>query len=432
MGSPVYARDRVWYSAAMRNFLKGRLLFVRICLLTSVFLLVLIGILTIYYVGHPKEMSPASTMTKLSDMTDLMGFWKKQVVFAVVGVAGFVGANLVNYRRLGAVSHWLYAVILVLLVYLDVSRYVVPLPLAPEIKGAHCWIKLGIGSIQPSELCKLTYILALAWYLRYRSNYRRLRSLIGPFTLTLLPIVLILVEPDLGTVMLMMPVLFTMLFMAGARVKHLVLIMLLAVLVSPFLWLKMQSYQRSRVSAVLLQSKWIRDKAEQVPAFGEILVGHQFSQRRWRSESGYHITRSKYAIASGGWVGQGVGRGPFLKYNFLPFRHNDFVFSAIAHQGGFLGCFALLGLYVILAICGLEIAADNIDPFARLVAVGIVAMIVVEVLVNVGMTLGLMPITGLTLPFVSYGGSSLLVNMMAVGLLNNIGRCRPFTVAPKK
>jgi len=131
-------------------------------------------------------------------------------------------------------------------------------------------------------------------------------------------------------------------------------------------------------------------------------------------------------------AGQGLGRGPFVKYNFLPYRHNDFVFSVIAHQGGLLGCLALLGLYVVLAICGLEIAADNIDPFARLMAVGIVAMIVVEVLVNVGMTLGLMPITGLTLPFVSYGGSSLLVNMMAVGLLNNIGRSRPFTVAPKK
>ena len=418
----------MWYSVAMRNFLKGRLLFVRICLLTSIFLLVLIGILTIYYVGYPKETSPAS------DMTRLTGFWKKQVVFALAGVAGFVGANLVNYRRLGAISHWLYGGVLILLVLLDISRYVVPLPFIPETNGAHCWIQIGKGypAIQPSELCKLTYIIALAWYLRYRSNYRRFRSLLGPFALTLLPIVLILIEPDLGTVMLMMPVLFVMLFVAGARAKHLAFIILLAVLVSPLLWLKMQPYQRSRISAVLLQSRWVREKAEQVPVVGRILVGGKFSERQWQRHGGYHITRSKYAIASGGLAGQGVGRGPFIKYNLLPYRHNDFVFSVLAHQGGFLGCFALLGLYVILAICGLEIAANNIDPFARLMAVGIVAMIVVEVLVNVGMTLGLMPITGLTLPFVSYGGSSLLVNMMSVGLLNNIGRCRPFTVAPKK
>ena len=426
--SSVYAGCRVWYSSTMRNFLKGRLLFVRICLLTSVCLLVLTGILMIYFVGHPAQTRAASRRA----IEDLGGYWRKQAAFVVVGVAAFVAVNLVNYRRLGAVSHWLYAAVLVLLVYLDISQYVVPLPFAPLVKGAYCWIKVGGASIQPSELCKLAYILALAWYLRYRSNYRSFRSLIGPFVLTLLPIVLILIEPDLGTVMLMMPILFIMLFMAGARVKHLVLIILLAILVSPFLWLKMQSYQRLRVSAVLLQNDWIRQKAGQVPAFGKALVGGPFNPRRWRSTSGYHLSQSKYAIASGGVTGQGLGQGPFLKYDILPFRHNDFIFSVIAHQGGFFGCLAFLGLYVIVAFCGLEIAADNIDPFARLVAVGIVAMIVVEVLVNVGMTLGLMPITGLTLPFVSYGGSSLLVNMMAIGLLNNIGRCRPFTVAPKK
>ena len=130
-------------------------------------------------------------------------------------------------------------------------------------------------------------------------------------------------------------------------------------------------------------------------------------------------------------TGTGTGRGPFVKYNFLSERHNDFVFSVIAHQWGFLGCLGLLLLYVLVVMCGLEIAAHNTDPFARLLAMGIVAMFVVEVAINVGMTLGLMPITGLTLPFVSYGGSSLLVNMMAVGLLNNVGRCRPFTVAPR-
>jgi cell division protein FtsW (lipid II flippase) len=411
----------------MRNFLKGRLLFVRICLLTCAFLLVLVGIVTIYCIGHPAETSPASSKA----IKDLAGLWRKQMVFAGVGIAGFVGMNLVNYRRLGAISHWIYGAILILLVYLDISKKL-PLPFVYETNGAYCWINLGSFSIQPSELCKLAYIIALAWYLRYRSNYRRFRSLIGPFALTLLPMALILVEPDLGTVMLMMPVLFTMLFMAGARGKHLVLIILLAALASPFLWSVMRPYQRSRVSAVLLQNKWIRDKAEEVPAFGGILVGGKFVARRWQSSGGYQLDRSKYAVASGGLAGQGFGRGPFIKYNLLTYRQNDFIFSVIAHQGGFLVCLALLGLYVILAFCGLEIAADNIDPFARLLAVGIVAMIIVEVLVNVGGTLGLMPITGLTLPFVSYGGSSLLVNLMAVGLLNNVGRSRPFTVAPKK
>jgi len=413
----------------MRNFLKGRLLFVRLCLLASVLALVAVGILTIYAVGNPIESSPAT------DMALLAGNWKKQLVFAAVALAGFVAANLVNYRRLGAVSFSIYGVILVLLAYLVISRYVVQLPFAaPSRDGVHRWIVFhpSLPRVQPSEFCKLAYVLALAWYLRYRSNYRRFRSLVGPFALTLLPMVLILVEPDLGTVLLMMPVFFALLFVAGARVKHLVLVVLLAVLVSPGLWLKMQDYQRTRISGVVLQSRWVRAKAQEAPTFGKLLVGRRFTERQWRNDWGYQLIRSKFAVASGGLTGNGFGQGPFIKYNFLSDRHNDFIFSVIAHQWGFLGSLIFLGLYVVLIACGLEIAASNTDPFARLLAVGIVAMFVVQVVVNVGMTLGIMPITGLTLPFVSYGGSSLLVNMMAVGLLNNIGRCRPFSVAPKK
>jgi cell division protein FtsW (lipid II flippase) len=209
-------------------------------------------------------------------------------------------------------------------------------------------------------------------------------------------------------------------------------VVVLAVLVSPALWSKMRPYQRTRISSVVLQSEWVREKAEESPVISGVLVGGKFSERRWQNDWGYHLIRSKYAVASGGWAGRGLGRGPFIKYDFLPERHNDFIFSVIAHQWGFLGCLAFLSLYVILFACGLEIAVSNTDPFARLLAVGIVAMFVVQVLVNIGMTLGIMPITGLTLPFVSYGGSSLLVNMMAIGLLNNVGRCRPFSVAPKK
>ncbi len=414
----------------MRNFLKGRLLPVRICLLATMVALLAIGIATIYIVGHPLERSPAS------DAAELAGYWKKQLVFAFVGFGGFVAANLVNYRRLGAVSHWIYAITVVLLAVILVGKYV-SLPFVPLRGGAHRWIVLEIGShslpaIQPSEFCKLAYILALAWYLRFRSNYSRFGALVGPFAVTLLPMVLILLEPDLGTVLLMMPVFFTMLFVAGARIKHLAMVILLAVVVSPAMWFMLRPYQRTRISSVLLQSQWIREKAEQSPALGRLLVGGKFTERRWRNDWGYHLVRSKYAVASGGLGGAGYGRGPFVKYDFLPERHNDFIFSVIAHQMGFVGCCAFLLLYVLLVACGLEIAVHNTDPFARLLAMGIVAMFVVEVSINVGMTLGLMPITGLTLPFVSYGGSSLLVNMMAVGLLNNVGRCRPFSVAPRR
>ncbi len=405
----------------------------RLCLLAAVLILIGIGIATIYSVGNPAEHSPDSQGEDLSNK------WEKQVVFAIVGLAGFIVINSINYRRFGSISYWIFAGVLVLLVILLVSKYIVVLPFAKPIQGTYRWISLSVGGyslprLQPSEFCKLAYILALAWYLRYRSNYRNFKALIGPFALALLPMVLILPEPDLGTVLLMMPILFTMLFVAGAKVRHLLIIIFMAIMVSPLLWSKMEDYQRIRISSVLLQSDWLREKAEKKPWLGEILVGTKFTERQWRNDWGWHLIRSKYAVASGGinsGKGYGFRRGPFVKYNFLKERHNDFIFAIIAQQWGFWGCLGLLGLYVLIVSCGLEIAANNTDPFGKLLAIGIVAMFVVEVIINVGMTVGLMPITGLTLPFVSYGGSSLLVSMVSVGLLNNIGRCRPFSLAPK-
>jgi cell division protein FtsW (lipid II flippase) len=401
---------------------------VRLLLLGASAALVGIGIATIYAVGHPAEPSPAAQAAELGH------FWKKQLIFAAAGVAAFIVVNLINYRRLGAAGYWIYGLVLGLLALLLVGRYLVKLPFVPEIRGTHRWIAFSIAgwelpSVQPSEICKVAYILAMAWYLRYRSNYAGMKALIGPFALTVLPMVLILLEPDLGTVMLMMPILFVMLFVAGAKVRHLLVIVLLAVLVSPLMWWKMKPYQRIRISSVLLQNESVRQMAEQYPVLGEILVGERFSERQWNQRWGYHLMRSKFAVAAGGTTGYGFGRGPFVKYDFLPDRQNDFIFAAIAHQWGFWGCLALFGLYGLVIGAGLEIAVHNTDPFGRLLAVGIVAMFAVEVIVNVSMTMGLMPITGLTLPLVSYGGSSLLVSMMAVGLLNNVGRCRPFGMA---
>ena len=409
----------------MFSFLTGRLVIVRLALLGSALALLAVGIATLYAVGHPAEPSPVARMDDLT--------WKKQLMFACIGLGGFLAANLINYRRLGAMSYWLFGAVLMLLAMLLVSRYLVPLPFAPPSREAvHRWIVLHpkLPMIQPSEFCKIIFILALAWYLRYRSNYRSFTALIGPFALTILPMVLILLEPDLGTVLLMMPILFTMLFVAGAKVRHLLIIVLLAVLVSPLMWYKMKTYQRTRMSSVLLQNEWVREKAEQNQRLGKVLVGKRFSTKDWNERWGYHLTRSKFAVASGGLTGYGWRKGPFIKYSFfLPESHNDFIFAVIAHQWGFLGSLGLLGLYLVMIGCGLEIAGNNTDPFGRLLAVGITAMFAVQVVVNVSMTVGLMPITGLTLPLISYGGSSLVVSMIALGLLNNVGRSRPFGTA---
>jgi len=412
----------------MYSFLQGRLIIVRVILLTATLALLAVGVMVIYSVGNPADPGPAT------QTADLANLWKKQLVFAVIGAAGFIAVNLINYRRLGAISYWIYALALLLLATLLLDK-IVDVPFVPVINYTRRWLRIGTSStflqVQPSEFCKLAYILALGWYLRYRSNYRSFTALIGPFALTLLPMVLILAEPDLSTMLLMMPILFTMLFVAGAKVKHLLAIAIIALLLSPLFWHTMKPYQRTRISSVLLQHERIRHSAQQNPTLAKILVGTRFSTKQWKDNWGYHLIRSKYAVASGGMNGYGFRKGPFIKYNFLPARHNDFIFAVIAQQWGFIGCLTLLGLYVIIIYCGLEIAANNTDPFGRLLATGIITMFAAQIIVNVSMTMGLMPITGLTLPLVSYGGSSLMVNMCSVGLLNNVGRSRPFTVAPK-
>lgn len=412
----------------MLSVFQGRLIIVRIILLVAMLGLISIGIASIYASGHPAGVDEHVRGASL---------WKKQLVLACVGLFAFFLLNLIDYRWMGPLSFWMYAACLCVLAFILVCKYGNILPsIVPCRNYAYRWINIGFGGfkqqIQPSELCKILYILALAWYLRFRKNYRHFRGLVGPFALTILAMGLIIKEPDLGTTLLLMPILFAMLFVAGAKVKHLLIIILMGASVSPMLWGKLDMYQRSRISSFLLQSEKVREKVKKDTDFSELLTGREhFSESRWKQYSGYHLIHSKRAIASGGLTGYGFRKGPYIKYPQLPERHNDFIFAIIAHQWGLVGCLVVFLLYAVIVACGMEIAWNNTDPFARLIAVGILTMLMVQVIVNTCMTVGLMPITGLTLPLVSYGGSSLIVNIMAIGILNNIGRARPFTVAGK-
>ena len=414
------------------EFLNGRMLLTRLLLLASAAGLVVIGVMMIYASGNPAESDnpPGSEVSPKADeqISTTATLWQKQLIFAGVGLVGFVIMNSFNYRKLGSASFWLYAAIIILLAILLLDR-IVDLPFVPLKKGSRRWIVFGsIAQFQPSEFFKLIYVIALGWHLRYRSNYRNLSTLLPPFILTLLPMMLILFEPDLGTVLLMMPVFLAMLFIAGAKTKHLFTIIALAVLVFPVLWFQMHDYQRMRISSVLLQDKidgsesWFKQEAERHHWFAKALGLGSERIRNWEVGEGYQLMRSKLAIASGGFYGQGFREGPFIKYKFLPERHNDFIFALVCHQWGFAGAVLVMGLYALLIACGVEIAGSSADSFGCYIAAGLTAVFAIQVVVNVGMTIGIMPITGITLPFVSYGGSSLLVNIMSVGLLNNIAR----------
>jgi cell division protein FtsW (lipid II flippase) len=403
------------------EFLKGRLLVTRLLLLASAAGLVIIGIMMIYASGNP-------AVSDSEQLSTTAGLWQKQCIFAAAGLLGFIIMNSFSYRKLGPASFWLYTAIIVLLAILLLDR-VVDLPFVPLKKGSRRWIVFGsLAQFQPSEFFKLIYVIALAWHLRYRSNYRNFSTLLPPFILTFLPMMLILLEPDLGTVLLIMPVFLTMLFIAGAKVKHLLAIILLAILAFPVLWLQMHDYQRMRISSVLLQNRidgsesWLRQEAEKHSWLAKALGVGAERIGNWEIGEGYQLMRSKLAIASGGFSGQGFREGPFIKYKFLPERHNDFIFALICHQWGFAGAVLVMALYALLITCSIEIAAASFDVFGGYIAAGIAAIFAIQVIVNVGMTIGIMPITGITLPFVSYGGSSLLVNIVSAGLLNNIAR----------
>ncbi len=346
----------------------------------------------------------------------------KQLVWTAVGLVAMAVTVMVPYRRLGEGSYIIFGVALVLLV----AVFVLPSAICPVKNGARRWIRPVPGKdvlLQPSEIAKFAYILVLAWYFRFRSNYRTLRGLLVPFALTLVPLALVLKEPDLGTAMLFLPTLFAMLFLAGARALHLAAMLLLGLL----LVAGVVFYQ------IYLPRHWsaLRDHPERLPLkpHQEVRIRVWLNQGRWSNlaekNEAYQINQSLMAVGSGGLIGQGADDAVFARYDLLPEDDTDFIFSLIGHQWGLVGCGVLLAAYMVIFASGVEIAASTADPFGRLLAVGVVALFAAQMSINTGMAIGLLPVTGMTLPFVSYGGSSLVVNFAALGLLVNVAQHRP-------
>lgn len=326
----------------------------------------------------------------------------RQAVWAVLSLTVMAAVAAVPYRPLRWFSYPLFALSLMLLVFVHFM---------PPRNGARSWIPLGVINFQPSELAKITYMMALAHYLMFRRNYRRLTGLLVPFALTLIPVGLILREPDLGTSLVFIPVLFAMLFAAGARPRHLASVISLGVLLLPVLWVAMNAEQKSRIVTLFTQ----QDGGAAPPG------------------DGYHLHQSKQVLALGGVWGSETS-GPRidepLAYH-LPAGRTDFVFCLIGERWGLIGAGLTLLLYTTLYARGLMVAAATREPFGRLLAVGIVAVLAAQTMINTGMTVGLMPITGLTLPLVSYGGSSLLATSAALGLLINIGMRPGYEITPE-
>jgi rod shape determining protein RodA len=274
--------------------------------------------------------------------------------------------------------------------------------------GAQRWLKIAWFNLQPSELAKLIIVIFLARYFSKKSIYdisllsRKFgifRGLILPFIFIAVPTGLIIEQPDLGSGAIIVMMFIAMLYLTGVRLRYIFIFLLVIALCMPALWHILRDYQRDRLMVFLNPN---------IDPLG----------------AGYTLIQSKIAIGSGSFLGKGWLSGTQSQLHFLPESHTDFIFATFAEEWGFLGGVALLALYYLLVREGVRIAQRTKDAFGRLLAFGISLMLAIQVFVNIAMTMGFMPIVGLPLPLMSYGGSSVAVTFIALGILVSIDRRR--------
>ncbi len=321
-------------------------------------------------------------------------YWyvQRQGMFALVNVAiAFFLMNF-DYKILQGYGNKLYIFNLILLLAVMIFGH--------SALGAQRWIMIGPISIQPSEFSKLIMIVSIAAILNDRvGKLNSLRDLLPVALYVGIPFILVLKQPDLGTSLVFMAIFFGMVFVSGINMKLLGGIFAAVIAAMPVLWHFLKDYQKMRIMVFMDPN---------VDPLG----------------SGYHIIQSKIAIGSGMLYGKGLFAGTQSQLNFLPENHTDFIFAVVGEELGFVGVCFLLFLYLVVLLRGLQIARDAGDTFGRLLAVGITSMLAFHVLVNVGMTMGIMPVTGIPLPLMSYGVSSLTTNILSIAILLNIERRR--------
>jgi cell division protein FtsW (lipid II flippase) len=317
---------------------------------------------------------------------------RQQIVWSMLALGGMFLTTTVSYRVLCRWSYAIFAVAVLLLV----TVYFLP-----AVNHAHRWVRLGPIGVQPSEFAKVAFVLALARWLMYRESHRRLLGLAAPLALALIPTLLILKEPDLGTSSVFLPVMLVMLFAAGARRVDLARFVLLGLLVLPLVWTQMSHEQKTRVTALFEQA----------------------GPGTKTTDATYQLHQAKLLVALGATWGSAIGgqqlNDPAVYY--LPEARTDFIFSVLGERFGLLGMAVVLGLFGLLVWRGQVIAANTREPFGRLLAAGLSGLFAVQVLINTGMAVGLLPVTGLSLPLMSYGGSGVVAHCLALGLLLNVG-----------
>lgn len=326
--------------------------------------------------------------------------YKRQIIWVVIGLVMFIIMSNFNYRRLWDWTYFLYA----LTIFLLLSVFLLGLVRL----GAQRWLRIGWLNFQPSEFAKLIIVIFLARYFSRKdvfnisllsSKFGIFRGLILPFIFVAIPSGLIIEQPDLGSGIVIFLLFLIVFFLTGVRLKYLFVFLSIIILSIPFLWQFLRDYQKERLLVFLNPN---------IDPLG----------------AGYTMIQSKIAIGSGGFFGKGWMSGTQSQLHFLPESHTDFIFSTFAEEWGLLGSIGLLLLYYFLIREGLLIAQRTSDHFGKLLAYGISLMLGVQVFINIAMNLGLAPVVGLPLPLMSYGGSSVFVTFISLGILVSINKRR--------
>jgi len=346
-------------------------------LLILILLISVLGILTIYSVTYDDP--------PLAD-------YQKQILWVGLGCLGLLFFLAYDYRRLKKWTPLFYGIVLCALLYLIIRG---------ELElGVRRWILIPLINfrLQPSEFAKPAVVLLLAqWMERWRGQPPTMKQLIVPGLITVVPLVLILKQPDLGTALMLPPVFIAMVFVSGFRMKTMIILSLCIIIplavIGPNV---IKPYQMKRITSFL------NPEADPLGA-------------------GYQLIQSKIAFGSGGLTGKGFKQGPQSHLDFLPVQDTDFIFAVWGEERGFIGAVILLGLYVLLTYRCLLIARKSNDLFGTYVCVGMTTILFCQVFINTGMVIGLMPITGLPLPLMSYGGSACLTNFLSLAVILNIG-----------
>jgi rod shape determining protein RodA len=328
----------------------------------------------------------------------------KQVVWVCLGILVMFAALIPDYHTVGRYAYVLYA--------LSVFFLILVALVGKTGMGAQRWLPLGPFAFQPSELAKLSLVLALARFFAEdprRGGYE-LRDLFVPAIMLAVPLLLVMKQPDLGTALMLMFTTTLIVMLAGVKFRSVMAVVVLGAVVASAvflvppvrhkIWTSLKPYQQKRITAFLDPSS---------DPLG----------------SGYHATQAKIAVGSGQTTGKGFRQGTQGQMAFLPERHTDFIFAVIAEEHGFIGSSFLIVVYVVFLLMGVETAKNAKDRMGTLMAGGIVSMLSLYVFINVGMAAGILPVVGVPLPLVSYGGTSIITTFLAIGLLLNI-RSRRF------